>query len=31
MPESCAAVQGDLERLEKWADRNLRMSNESKC
>lgn len=24
MPESCAAIQSDLDRLEKWTDRNLK-------
>jgi len=29
-PEGCAAMQTDIDRLEKWADRNLMMSNMEK-
>uniref|UniRef100_A0A8B9E1L1 Reverse transcriptase domain-containing protein n=1 Tax=Anser cygnoides TaxID=8845 RepID=A0A8B9E1L1_ANSCY len=31
MPECCAALQWDLDRLENWAGRNLMKYNEGKC
>ena len=30
-PEGCAAIQKDLDRLEKWAGRNLRKTNKGRC
>lgn len=31
MPEGCVAIQEDLNRLQKWSDRNLTKFNKEKC
>jgi len=31
MPEGCALIQRDLDRLEKWVDRNLMQFNREMC
>lgn len=30
-PDSCAAIQGDLKRLEDWAERNLMKFDKGRC
>jgi len=30
-PQGCATIQPDLDRLESWAERNLRKFNKGKC
>lgn len=31
MPKGCAAIQRDLDRLIKWAERNLKKFSKQKC